>query len=82
MKNEDLSLPCLRPCTDRRQSIMTSVEIAERLFKLKGRGERGRETGRVGGEERQGLRRSQGQEIVWERSRVKVALTCLSIGVH
>lgn len=49
MKNEDLSLPCLRPCTDRRRSIMTSVEIAERLFKLKGRGERGRETGRVGG---------------------------------
>lgn len=29
-----------------------------------------------------GLRRSQGQEIVWERSRVKVELTCLSIGVH
>lgn len=31
---------------------------------------------------RRGLRRSQGQEIVWERSRVKVELTCLSIGVH
>lgn len=61
---------------DRRRGIMTSVrkKKAERLFKLKGRGDGRRENG--------GLRRSQGQEIVWERSRVKVELTCLSIGVH
>lgn len=25
---------------------------------------------------------SQGQETVWERSRLKAALTCLSVGVH
>lgn len=51
----------------------------ERLFELKGRGGRRREAGRLGVG---ALRRSQGQEIVWERSRVKVELTCFSIGVH
>lgn len=34
--------------------------------------------GGVGGS----LRRGQGQETVWERSRLKVELTCLSVGVH
>lgn len=60
---------------------MTSVEKKKRLFKLKGNG-RKRQRNRSKGGERRGLRRSQGQEIVWERSCVKVELTCLSIGVH
>lgn len=34
------------------------------------------------GEARVMVWRSQGQQIVWERSGVKVELTCLSIGVH
>ena len=58
---------------------MTSEEKAERLFKLKAK-EAEKRVGEGRGEG--GLRGSQGQQIVCERSRVKVELTCLSIGVH
>lgn len=50
-----------------------------RLFKRKGKGRRRL---RKGGEEGEGIRRSQGQEIVWERSHVRVELTRISVGVH
>lgn len=60
---------------------MTSVEKAERLFQLKGKRRKRQRNGSSRGG-RRALRKSQGQEIVWERSRVKVELTCLSIGVH
>lgn len=53
----------------------------KRLFKLKAKEEK-KQRNRSKGGERRGLRRSQGQEILWERSRVKVELTCLSIGVY
>ena len=55
---------------------------AERLFELGGRADGGM-GGTVGdGGEEGSLRRSRGQETVWERSRLKVELTCLSVGVH
>lgn len=72
--DEFIALPCSRSCTeiDGRHNDF----CAQRLFELKGRGDRG------GGGEGGSLRRSQGQETVWERSRLKVELTWLSVGVH
>lgn len=66
---------------------MTSVQKERKkkqndYLNLKEEGETEKRVGWRGGGERGGLRRSQGQEIVWERSRVKVELTCLAIGVH
>lgn len=75
-----IALPCSRSGTeiDGRHNDF----CAERLFELRGRGDRGTGGTGGGGGEEGSLRKSQGQETVWERSRLKVELTCLSVGVH
>lgn len=75
---EDLSLSHAHVQIDGRHNDF----CAERLFELKGRGDRGSGGADGGGGDGGSLRRSQGQETVWERSRLKAALTCLSVGVH